>query len=114
MNKKAEFLIIGSGVAGLTLALKVADFGHVIIVTKKGVMESNSSQAQGGIASVFSEVDSFDLHIQDTMAAGDDLSNREVVEILASHFSVPRSRVKIVRGLKSRKKAVVIEMDTKG
>ena len=85
MNKKADFLIIGSGVAGLTLALKVADFGRVIIITKKDVMESNSSQAQGGIASVFSEVDSFDLHIQDTMAAGDDLSNREVVEMVVKN-----------------------------
>ena len=85
MGKNSDFLIIGSGVAGLTLALKVADFGHVTIVTKKGIMESNSSQAQGGIASVFSEVDSFDLHIQDTLVAGDYLSNREVVELVVKN-----------------------------
>ena len=85
MGINSDFLIIGSGVAGLTLALKVADFGHVTIVTKKGAMESNSSQAQGGIASVFSEVDSFDLHIQDTLVAGDYLSNREVVELVVKN-----------------------------
>jgi L-aspartate oxidase len=85
MERKTDFLIIGSGVAGLSLALKVADFGHVTVVTKKEVMESNSSQAQGGIASVFSEVDSFDLHIQDTLAAGDYLSNREVVEMVVKN-----------------------------
>jgi len=72
-------------VAGLTLALKVAEFGHVTIVTKKEVMESNSVQAQGGIASVFSEVDSFDLHIQDTLDAGDNLCNREVVEMVVKN-----------------------------
>lgn len=85
MEKNTDFLVIGSGVAGLTLALKVADFGHVTIVTKKGMMESNSSQAQGGIASVFSDVDSFDLHIQDTLVAGDYLSNREVVELVVKN-----------------------------
>ena len=75
-----DFLIIGSGVAGLTFALKVAEFGSVAIITKEGVMDSNTSLAQGGIASVFDELDSFDLHIQDTLASGDGLCNREVVE----------------------------------
>ncbi|MFO7962903.1 MAG: L-aspartate oxidase [Desulfobacterales bacterium] len=85
MRYETDFLIIGSGVAGLMLALKVADFGRVAIITKKEVMESNSSQAQGGIASVFSEVDSFDLHIQDTLAAGDNLCDREVVEMVVKN-----------------------------
>jgi len=80
MKNNWDFLVIGSGVAGLTFALKVAEFGSVAIITKEGVMDSNTSLAQGGIASVFDELDSFDLHIQDTLASGDGLCNREVVE----------------------------------
>ncbi|MBA3029929.1 MAG: L-aspartate oxidase [Desulfobacteraceae bacterium] len=85
MDLTTDFLIIGSGVAGLTLALKVAHAGRVVIVTKKEIMDSNSSQAQGGIASVFSEVDSFDLHIKDTLEAGDNLCNREIVEMVVKN-----------------------------
>ncbi len=80
MNIQTDFLVIGSGVAGLSFALKAANFGRVTIITKKGIMDSNTTQAQGGIASVLSKVDSFDLHIQDTLASGDGLCNREVVE----------------------------------
>jgi L-aspartate oxidase len=80
MKENWDFLVIGSGVAGLTFALKVAEFGSVAIITKEGVMDSNTSLAQGGIASVFDELDSFDLHIQDTLASGDGLCNRAVVE----------------------------------
>ena len=79
---KIDFLIIGSGAAGLTFALKVADHGRVALVTKKGITESNTSHAQGGVASVFSRLDSFDLHIQDTLAAGDGLCNRDVVRMV--------------------------------
>ncbi len=82
MKIKTDFLVIGSGVAGLSFALKVADAGTVAIVTKKGIMDTNTSQAQGGIASVFSDLDSFDLHIRDTLVAGDGLCNREVVEMV--------------------------------
>ena len=60
---KTDFLVIGSGIAGLTFALKVAEFGDVALVTKEGIMDSNTSHAQGGIASVFGKLDSFDLHI---------------------------------------------------
>ncbi len=80
-----DFLIIGSGVAGLTFALKLAKFGNVALVTKKGIMDSNTSHAQGGIASVFGELDSFDLHIQDTLASGDGLCNRDVVEMVVKN-----------------------------
>ena len=85
MEIKTDFLIIGSGIAGLTFALKVAEFGTVAIVTKKGVEESNTMYAQGGIASVFSGGDSFDLHIQDTLASGDGLCNRDVVELVVKN-----------------------------
>ena len=85
MEIKTDFLIIGSGVAGLTFAIKMAEFGRVAIVTKKGVMDSNTSLAQGGIASVFGKLDSFDLHIQDTLASGDGLCNKEVVEMVVKN-----------------------------
>jgi L-aspartate oxidase len=77
---RTDVLVIGSGVAGLAFALKVAPFGSVALVTKKGVMESNTTHAQGGIASVFGQLDSFDLHIKDTLEAGDGLCHRDVVE----------------------------------
>ncbi|MDL2275499.1 L-aspartate oxidase [Desulfosarcina sp. OttesenSCG-928-G10] len=76
---KTDFLIIGSGVAGLMYALEVAKHGTVAIVTKKQAMDSNTNQAQGGIASVFDLEDSFDLHIQDTLESGDGLCNPDVV-----------------------------------
>lgn len=82
---KTDYLIIGSGVAGLTFALKVAAFGSVALVTKKGVMDSSTKMAQGGIASVFDKLDSFDLHIQDTLLAGDGLCNKDVVELVVKN-----------------------------
>jgi L-aspartate oxidase len=75
-----DILVIGSGVAGLLFALKVADHGSVALVTKKEAMESNTNLAQGGIASVFGELDSFDLHIADTLSSGDGLCNSDVVD----------------------------------
>jgi L-aspartate oxidase len=80
MKYQTDFLVIGSGVAGLSFALKVAEHGRVAVVTKKRSSDSNTALAQGGIASVFDNLDSFDLHIQDTLASGDGLCNREVVE----------------------------------
>ncbi|GAB6906946.1 L-aspartate oxidase [Desulfosarcina cetonica] len=79
MDTQTNFLIIGSGVAGLMYALKVADHGTVAIVTKKEAVDSNTNLAQGGIASVFDIGDSFDLHIQDTLDSGDGICNPDVV-----------------------------------
>ena len=80
MEIKTDFLVIGSGIGGLSYALKVSELGEVVIVTKKQDTESNTNYAQGGIASVFSKDDSFELHVQDTLKAGDGLCNPEVVE----------------------------------
>lgn len=79
---QSDFLIIGSGVAGLLFALNTARAGRVALVTKKEAMESNTNQAQGGIAAVFDSDDSFDLHIQDTLASGAGLCHPDVVNLV--------------------------------
>ena len=81
MNRH-DFLVIGSGVAGLSLALKVARHGTVAVVTKRAPSDSNTAWAQGGVASVTSTEDSFELHIRDTLAAGADLCDERVVRAI--------------------------------
>jgi L-aspartate oxidase len=77
-----DFLVLGSGIAGLTFALKVAPRGTVAIITKKDRAESNTNYAQGGIAAVMAKDDSFDLHIKDTLEAGAGLCNEAVVRTI--------------------------------
>jgi L-aspartate oxidase len=79
MLKQYDSLVLGSGVAGLTAALKLAQFGTVAVATKKNRAESNSNYAQGGIACVTSAEDSFELHVQDTLTAGAGLCKEDVV-----------------------------------
>jgi L-aspartate oxidase len=79
MRIETDFLVVGSGVAGLTFALKAAETGRVLIITKSTPEESNSWYAQGGIAGVFAAGDSFEDHIRDTLVAGAGLCNEEVV-----------------------------------
>ncbi|MBE0501096.1 MAG: L-aspartate oxidase [Desulfuromonadales bacterium] len=78
----SEFLIIGSGIAGLSYALKVAEKGSVSLITKRKVSDTATDLAQGGIASVTSEEDSFAEHIEDTMVAGAYLSDPKVVKMI--------------------------------
>ncbi len=82
MELKFDFLVIGTGVAGLSFALKVADYGTVCVVSKTKVGETNTKYAQGGIAAVVYEPDNFEKHIQDTMNAGSFLNDPEVVEMV--------------------------------
>src|SRR5471030_1237034 len=83
MTKSVDFLVIGSGIAGLSFALKAAKHGKVLIVTKSNEDESNTKYAQGGVAVVVDKKeDSFEKHIEDTLIAGDGLCNKEVVEIV--------------------------------
>ena len=80
--KQFDFLILGSGIAGLSYALKVAGHGRVGIVTKKDRAESNTNYAQGGIAAVTSKEDSFELHVRDTLEAGAGLCKEPVVRAI--------------------------------
>ncbi len=82
MKRTSDFLVIGSGIAGLSYALKVADTGTVSIVTKRGISETATNLAQGGIASVISRDDSFESHIDDTMKAGAWLSSPDIVRMV--------------------------------
>ncbi|WP_287827140.1 L-aspartate oxidase [Bacteroides sp.] len=80
MVKKYDFLVIGSGIAGMSYALKVADKGSVALICKTKLEEANTYYAQGGIASVTNKlVDNFEKHIEDTMIAGDWLSDPQAV-----------------------------------
>src|SRR3954447_9132687 len=80
--RRFDFLVLGSGIAGLSFALKVAKKGRVGIVTKKNRAESNTNYAQGGIAAVISKEDSFELHVRDTLEAGAGLCHEEVVRTI--------------------------------
>ena len=79
---KTDYLVIGSGIAGLSFALRAAESATVAVITKKESQESNTNYAQGGIAAVFDPDDSFGLHVEDTLSAGAGLCRREVVDLV--------------------------------
>ena len=79
---KTDFLVIGSGAAGLSFALKAAEAGHVTIVTKGEMVECNTNYAQGGICSVTYEPDTFEKHIHDTMVCGAGICDPEAVDLV--------------------------------
>jgi L-aspartate oxidase len=81
MRKRVDFLVIGSGIAGLSYALKVADKGSVCLVTKTKADETATRYAQGGIAAVMYTPDTYEKHIHDTMIAGDFESDEQIVRI---------------------------------
>ena len=82
MRIESDFLVIGSGIAGLSYALQAANHGSVAIVTKRDINESATKYAQGGIASVFSAEDSFDAHVDDTMVAGAGICHEDIVRMV--------------------------------
>lgn len=84
MRHESDFLVIGGGIAGLWFAIQAANHGTVTLLAKKDVRESSTNYAQGGIAAVSSKEDSFEEHIQDTMIAGADLCNEEIVRAVIS------------------------------
>src|ERR1700683_526988 len=78
-DHRYDYVVLGSGIAGLTFALNVAEKGSVAVITKKNRAESNTNYAQGGIACVTSNEDTFDLHVRDTLEAGAGLCREDVV-----------------------------------
>ncbi len=82
MKRKVDFLIIGSGIAGLSYALKVAKHGTVCMITKANEDESNTKYAQGGIAAVMHQPDTYEKHINDTLIAGDGLCDEKIVRMV--------------------------------
>jgi len=76
-----DFLVLGSGIAGLSFALEAQKHGDVVIVTKRAADESNTKYAQGGIAAVLADTDSFEAHVRDTIVAGAGLCHERVVEL---------------------------------
>ena len=90
MERKYDFIVIGSGIAGLFFAQKVAGLlpeCKVAVITKKSETASNTNYAQGGIATVMSRTDSFDLHINDTLISGAGLCRKSVVEKIIRYVS---------------------------
>ncbi|MEO8552755.1 MAG: FAD-binding protein, partial [Kofleriaceae bacterium] len=78
---ETDYLVIGSGLAGLNFALLAAEHGRVVVMTKKRPTDTNTNWAQGGVAAVLAKDDSFQTHIEDTLTAGDGLCDRRVVEL---------------------------------
>src|SRR5580693_583891 len=81
-SERFDFLVIGSGLAGLSYALEVGEHGTVCVLTKSELFESNTSHAQGGIAAAIGEADSWRLHEQDTLIAGAGLCDEKAVRFL--------------------------------
>jgi L-aspartate oxidase len=94
MALSCDYLVIGSGIAGLSFALEASAFGDVILVTKRARDESNTKYAQGGIAAVEAKDDSFAAHVSDTMVAGAGLSHERVVELTVKDAP---SRIQMLR-----------------
>src|ERR1700682_5185376 len=82
--KEYDFVVIGSGIAGLSFALKAAKNGSVAVITKRKGPDTNTAWAQGGIACVTSDEDSFELHVRDTLEAGAGLCDEKVVRTIVT------------------------------
>jgi L-aspartate oxidase len=79
--RETDYLVIGSGIAGLNFALLAAEHGRVVVVTKKRPADTNTNYAQGGVAAALAPDDSYEQHVEDTLVAGDGLCDRNIVEM---------------------------------
>ncbi|MFA5833117.1 MAG: L-aspartate oxidase [Bacteroidota bacterium] len=113
MKIESDFLVIGSGIAGLSYALKAAQHGTVAIVTKKEKAESNTNLAQGGIAAVVSTSDAFENHINDTMKAGAYLCHKDIVELVVKE-GPERIRELIEVGVQFTQKGKELDLGKEG
>lgn len=84
MKREVDFLVIGSGIAGLSYALKVAEYGKVCVITKTDALETTTRYAQGGIAAVTYKSDSYEKHISDTLSCGDGLCDEKIVRMVVT------------------------------
>src|SRR5882762_6449169 len=84
MKQTFDFIVIGSGIAGLNAALTLANHGTVLIMTKKKLTDSATQLAQGGIAAVTNKEDSIDSHVQDTLIAGSYYNKKETIDFLVN------------------------------
>ncbi len=84
MRVTCDFLVLGSGISGLTFALEASKHGEVIVVTKRGASDAATTWAQGGIATVLDPTDSFAAHVKDTLATGGGLSHPDIVELVVA------------------------------
>lgn len=84
MRKHYDFLVVGSGLAGLSYALKVAEMGSVAIITKADLAETNTAYAQGGIAAVTYAPDGVEKHVKDTLIAGDGMCDEDIVRLVVN------------------------------
>lgn len=91
-----DFLVLGSGIAGLSYALKVAEHGNVAVVTKAQANEGCTQYAQGGVCAVLGKHDSVEAHVEDTMIAGDYLNSRRFAQIAALLIQVLYLRCKCI------------------
>lgn len=113
MEIRSDFLVLGSGIAGLFYALKVAEQGTVAIVTKKQKAESNTNYAQGGIATVLGPDDTFESHIADTMNAGAQLCHRDAVEVLVKEGPI-RVKELIEAGVEFTRRGNSLDLSKEG
>ena len=80
---ETDYLVVGSGLAGLYFALRASEHGRVLVATKRAPADANTSWAQGGVAGVLDPEDRIDAHVEDTLRVGDGLCHRDTVEICA-------------------------------
>jgi L-aspartate oxidase len=113
MVHRFDFLVIGSGIAGLSYALKVSRYGTVAIITKKEKAESNTNYAQGGVAAVVSSLDSYELHIKDTLSTGVGLCHRDAVGVMV-HEGPERLKELIALGVHFTKKDGDLDLGREG